>query len=53
MNLNRENGSEEEQLRNDTGLRSEELMKVMGNREEWMKLVNNVRVCLKYKTKEK
>ena len=33
-----------DQLRNDTGLRIAELKSNMGNRKEWMKLVNGVRV---------
>ena len=33
-----------DQLRNDTGLRIAELKSIMGNRKEWMKLVNGVRV---------
>ena len=32
------------QLRNDTGLSIAELKNIMGNRKEWMKLVNGVRV---------
>ena len=31
------------QLRNDTGLSIAELKNIMGNRKEWMKLVNGVR----------
>ena len=40
-----------DQLRNDTGLSIAELKNIMGNRKEWMKLVNGVRVrskCLYY-----
>ena len=33
-----------DQLRNDTGLSIAELKSIMGNRKEWMKLVNGVRV---------
>ena len=33
-----------DQLRNDTGLSTEDLKRIMGNREEWRKLVNGVRV---------
>ena len=33
-----------DQLRNDTGLSIAELKSIMGNRKEWMKLVNRVRV---------
>ena len=33
-----------DQLRNDTGLGIAELKSIMGNRKEWMKLVNGVRV---------
>ena len=33
-----------DQLRNDTGLRTEDLKKIMADREEWRKLVNGVRV---------
>ena len=33
-----------EQLRNDTGLSIAELKSIMGNRKEWMKLANGVRV---------
>ena len=33
-----------DQLRNDTGLSIAELKNIMGNRKEWMKLVNGVRV---------
>ena len=33
-----------EQLRNDTGLSIAELKSIMGNRKEWMKVVNGVRV---------
>ena len=36
-----------DQLRNDTGLSIAELKSIMGNRKEWMKLVNGVRVHLK------
>ena len=32
------------QLRNDTGLSIAELKSIMGNRKEWMKLGNGVRV---------
>ena len=31
-----------DQLRNDTGLSIAELKNIMGNRKEWMKLVNGV-----------
>ena len=31
-----------DQLRNDTGLSIAELKSIMGNRKEWMKLVNGV-----------
>ena len=33
-----------DQLRNDTGLSIAELKNIMGNRNEWLKLVNGVRV---------
>ena len=33
-----------EQLRNDTGLSIAEVRSIMGNRKEWMKLGNRVRV---------
>ena len=33
-----------DQLRNDTGLSIAEVKNIMGNRKEWMKLVNGVRV---------
>ena len=33
-----------DQLRNDTGLSIAELKSIMGNRKEWMKLGNGVRV---------
>ena len=33
-----------DQLRNDTGLSIAELKSIMGNRKEWMKLINGVRV---------
>ena len=33
-----------DQLRNDTGLSIVELKSIMGNRKEWIKLVNGVRV---------
>ena len=39
-----------DQLRNDTGLSIAELKSTMGNRKEWMKLVNGVRVRTSLKT---
>ena len=40
------------QLRNDTGLSIAELKNIMGNRKEWMKLVNGVRANYKQANKQ-
>ena len=44
---------EDQQQQNDTGLSIAELKSIMGNRKEWMKLVNGDRVRSKQVSKAK